>query len=54
MEKWRLYLILAGILLVAFNVDNIDFDNISASTMSVVGVVSSVVLIILLIVTRKK
>lgn len=54
MEKWRIYLILAGIILVMFNFNNIDFENLKSSSISIVGIVSSVAFVIMLIVFRKK
>ena len=54
MEKWRIYLILAGIVMVAYNIDIMFFQEIGINTTSVIGVVASVIFIIALFVTRKK
>ena len=54
MEKWRIYLILAGIVMIAYNVDIMFFQEIGINTTSIIGVVASVVFIAALIVTKKK
>lgn len=54
MEKWRVYLILAGIVMITYNIDIMFFQNVGINTVNVIGVVSSVIFIIALIVTRKK
>ena len=54
MEKWRVYLILAGIVMIAYNVDIMFFQEIGINTTSIIGVVASVIFIIALFVTRKK
>ena len=54
MEKWRIYLILAGIVMIAYNIDIMFFQEIGVNTTSIIGVVASVVFIAALIVTKKK
>jgi|LGVF01.1.fsa_nt_gb hypothetical protein len=54
MEKWRIYLILAGIVMIAYNIGNINFSDLGLSYTAIVGVVASIVFIISLIVYRKK
>jgi len=54
MEKWRIYLILAGIVMITYNIDIIFFQEIGINTTSVIGVVASVIFIIALFVTRRK
>lgn len=54
MEKWRIYLILAGIVMIAYNVDVMFYREVGVNTISVVGIVSSLVFVIALIFTRKK
>ncbi|MCK5782596.1 MAG: hypothetical protein KAH10_08390 [Flavobacteriales bacterium] len=54
MEKWRIYLILAGIVLVAYNVENIDFSDIAANPTTIIALLASIAFIVMLIVFRKK
>ncbi|MEN8138830.1 MAG: hypothetical protein ABFR62_10405 [Bacteroidota bacterium] len=54
MEKWRLYLILAGIVLVVYNIGNIDFGDLSSSSLAVTGVIASIAFVVMLIAFRKK
>ncbi|MCK5825366.1 MAG: hypothetical protein KAG96_08175 [Ichthyobacteriaceae bacterium] len=54
MEKWRIYMIMAGIIMVVFNVQNIDFSNITLYLNSAIGAFFSLVFVVLLIVMRKK
>ena len=54
MEKWRIYLILAGIILVAYNVENIEFADMSNCISAIIGVIASLLFVIMPILYRKK
>ena len=54
MEKWRIYLILAGIVMITYNVDIMFFQEIGVNTTSIIGVIASVIFIGALFYTRKK
>ncbi len=54
MEKWRIYLILAGIVMIAYNIDIMFFREIGVNTTSIIGIVASTVFILALIFSRKK
>ena len=54
MEKWRLYLILAGIVMVAYNLDMMFIQGIGVNNTNTIGVIASVVFIFALFFTRKK
>ena len=54
MEKWRIYLILAGIVMIAYNVDIMFFQETGIKTTSVIGVVASIIFIVALYLSRKK
>ena len=53
MEKWRIYLIIAGVLMTAYNTENINFDDLPSSIFSIVGVLASLIFVVMLIVFRK-
>jgi len=46
-------MILAGVVMVAYNIDVMFFRNIGINTTNVTGVVASIIFIIALIVTKK-
>ena len=54
MEKWRVYLILAGVVMIVYNVDIMYFKGVGLNYASVIGLISSLIFIIALVVTRKK
>jgi len=54
MEKWRIYLILAGVVMIAYNVDIMFFQGIGINTTNIIGVIASLIFIIALFVSRRK
>lgn len=54
MEKWRIYLILAGIVMITYNLDIMFFQETGINTTSVIGVIASVIFIIALYLSRNK
>jgi len=54
MEKWRIYLILAGIVMISYNVDIMLSQETGINITSIIGIVASIIFIIALFLTRKK
>jgi hypothetical protein len=54
MEKWRIYLILSGIVMMVYNIDLMYFKGLGINTANTIGVVASLIFVISLIATRKK